>query len=142
MPQRVYRWRVTDIPFQLRLFRNWIIAKITGTDVVLPMRKNWLRPGYSDFFEGFGGVLVRPDFFDDACFDIPPVMWNVDDVWLSGMLARRGHFVWLDHRAKEPRERDIDLSDSLYFSQIDGHGRHESNRLCAEFLREKYGIWP
>ena len=56
--------------------------------------------GYVDILEGWGGVMVRPDFFDDASFDIPDVLWTVDDVCLSGCLERRGIPIWLNAEDK------------------------------------------
>ena len=47
------------------------------------------KAGFADILQGLGGVVVRPDFFDDEAFDIPDILWAVDDVWLSGMLEPR-----------------------------------------------------
>jgi hypothetical protein len=59
--------------------------EFAGEDVESPTR--------TDVLQGCGGVLVRPRFFDAALFDhdaAPPEAWFVDDVWVSGHLARRG----------------------------------------------------
>ncbi len=43
--------------------------------------------GIVDICQGFGGVLVEPSFFPETVFDIPELLWMVDDVWLSGQLT-------------------------------------------------------
>jgi hypothetical protein len=49
-------------------------------------------PAPTDIIEGCGGILVRPRFFDADFFDYakaPPEAFFVDDIWISGHLARR-----------------------------------------------------
>ena len=58
---------------------------VFGTRVSAPTRM--------DIVTGCGGVLVKPRFFDGAVFDYdgaPPSAFFVDDIWISGHLARRG----------------------------------------------------
>lgn len=101
------------------------------------------RPGYVDILEGWGGVLVRPEFFDDACYDIPDVLWTVDDVWLSGCLARKGIPIWLNTEKKvrslghKNEVKDAALRNLIY----SGHDRIAANRACIAYFRETYGIW-
>ena len=50
-------------------------------------------PALTDVIEGCGGILVRPRFFDADFFDYakaPAEAFFVDDIWISGHLARRG----------------------------------------------------
>jgi len=99
--------------------------------------------GYVDVFEGFGGVLVEPDFFDDAAFDIPPVFWAADDPWLSGCLARRDIPIWAEILIKR---RGVDATgyddvDALTFAVIDGHGRRDAYRAVIGHFREHHGVW-
>lgn len=98
--------------------------------------------GYGDVAEGFGGVMVRPDFFDDAVFDIPPVLWAVDDFWLSGHLARRGIPIWVDRSvAKMSMIGDLNEQFALNQAVLDGVDRKAANRACIDYMRETYGIW-
>jgi hypothetical protein len=58
---------------------------VFGTRVSAPTRM--------DIVTGCGGILVKPRFFDGAVFDYdgaPPSAFFVDDIWISGHLARRG----------------------------------------------------
>ena len=107
-----------------------------------PGRRVWKRSGYVDIFEGCGGVLVRPEFFDDTAFDIPDLARSVDDVWLSGMLAAHGVPIWLDGNRYEPENTAAESFDPLVTSVIDGADRADSNRAAIQYLQKTYGIWP
>ncbi|PTE14320.1 hypothetical protein [Pseudogemmobacter blasticus] len=102
-----------------------------------------MTSGYVDILEGWGGVMVRPDDFDDAAYDIPDVLWTVDDVWLSGCLERRGIPIWLNVRDKVRSKgssnevKEAALRNFVY----QGHDRISANRACIRYFRETYGIW-
>ncbi|MDX5351404.1 MAG: glycosyltransferase family 2 protein, partial [Paracoccaceae bacterium] len=70
----------------------------TGQPRLLAQFRKLDRSGYADIAEGYAGVALRPDFLDEEAFIIPPVIWSVDDVWLSGHLARRGIAIWAERR--------------------------------------------
>ena len=99
--------------------------------------------GYADILEGFGGFLVRPEFFDDAANNIPDILWTVDDVWLSGCLERRGVPIW------RIRENFLSINavkrglvpSALGSLVYKGHGRDSANRLCIDYFKNTYGIW-
>jgi len=99
--------------------------------------------GYVDILEGWGGVLVRPEFFDEECYHIPDVLWTVDDVWLSGCLERRGIPIWLNTERKvRSSGHNVNLrGDSLAKLVHEGHGRVEANRACIEYFRNTHEIW-
>ena len=107
-----------------------------------PTRRGYITPGYVDIFEGLAGVLIRPDWFDDAAFDIPPVLWTVDDVWLSGSLMRRGFRI---RTTDEPHRASVlkgpHKTHPLFMYSTEGHGRHEANVRCIEYFQKTYGIW-
>ncbi len=101
------------------------------------------RPGVGpvDICQGFGGVLVRPQFFGPEVFDIPDVLWTVDDIWLSGHLATRGvkiHRV-LDHKLCS--RSDLTRVDDLTSYSVDNFDRIDANAKCVAYYREKYGVW-
>lgn len=98
--------------------------------------------GYSDVAEGFGGVMVQPDFFDDLAYDIPQVLWLVDDIWLSGHLARRGIPIWAD-RSLNRGTVLLDTSDTFPLHRLvaEGVDRTAANRACVDHMRTTYGIW-
>ena len=99
--------------------------------------------GYVDMLEGWGGVLVRPSFFTDAAFDIPNILWTVDDVWLSGQLALNQIPIWLngeDSRRTKGSSNEV-KSASLRKLVHEGHGRTEANQACVDYFREHHQIW-
>jgi hypothetical protein len=98
--------------------------------------------GYSDVAEGFGGVMVQPDFFDDLVYDIPQVLWLVDDVWLSGHLARRGIPIWAE-RSLNLGTVLLDTSDTFPLHRLvaDGADRIAANVACIQHMRATYGVW-
>lgn len=102
-----------------------------------------LSSGYVDILEGCGGVLVRPEFFDESTFDIPDLLWTVDDVWLSGCLERQGISIWLNTKEKVRTKsnahavKESALMDFVY----QGHDRLSANQACIQYFRRTAGIW-
>jgi len=140
---RSYRtWRITDVGFQLHYLWNQIKAGTNWRNAKEPNRRAYKRSGYVDIFEGCGGVLVKPDFFDQVAYDIPPVLWSVDDVWLSGMLARRDIPIWLHGNLAAPVVTGAGRVDALVHAVIEGADRSTANRLAVEYMQATYGIWP
>lgn len=108
-----------------------------------PVFKEFGSPGIVDFFEGFRGVLVKPEWFDDPCFDLRPITWAVDDMWLSGHLARRNVPIWV--LAAPPRVMPVGTTvhhaSPLLGTVIDGHDRQAANRACVRYFQETHGVW-
>jgi hypothetical protein len=91
---------------------------------------------------GFRGALIRPGWIDPRAWRLPDLLWTVDDVWLSGMIALAGRHIWAGGNAcwmagltAASRMHD------LYNSVIDGHDRASANRQCVDYLQETYGLW-
>ncbi len=105
-------------------------------------RKN-VGSGYVDMLEGWGGVLVRPEFFTDAAFDIPEILWMVDDVWLSGQLALNQVPIWLNAEdARRTKGNSNEVKESSLRKLVhEGHGRIEANQACVDYFRRHLGIW-
>lgn len=100
------------------------------------------RSGYVDVAQGYGGVAVRPEFLDEIAHAIPPVLWAVDDVWLSGMLERRGIPIWADRRLFGVRKLEaVSEIEPLFRAVIDGAARDTADRACIDYFRKTYGIW-
>lgn len=97
--------------------------------------------GYVDQISGYGGVLVKPEWFDDLVYDIPDVMWTVDDPWISGHLERAGIPIWMNGHTKRPNSAANGALDALHDLVDQGHDRVSADLLVIEYFREKYGIW-
>jgi hypothetical protein len=132
--------------FQLRRLARVAFGGLGGRGAerlkLLPQFRKLVRSGYADIAEGFAGVAVRPDFLDDAAFSLPPVVWSVDDVWLSGHLARQDIPIWAD-QSLNLAQAIIPLSRTLplYAAVIEGADRRAANQACIDYMRQTYGIW-
>lgn len=105
-------------------------------------RKN-VGSGYVDVLEGWGGVLVRPEFFTDAAFDIPDILWMVDDIWLSGQLAVNQVPIWLNGEDKiRTKGNSNEVKEAALRNLVhEGYGRTEANQACVDYFRKRHGIW-
>lgn len=140
-PRAVRRWRITDIPFQFRFLLQDLRAGKARATLPDPPRRAFKRSGYIDIFEGGHGVLVRPEWFAPEDCDIPPVIWSVDDVWLSGMVARKGIPIWLDANVLDPIETMSSPVASLNDAVLDGVGREDADATAVTYMRNTHGLW-
>ena len=140
-PQHVKRSRRWDMDYRIKRIRQILGGGGKVPIRMKPARRLVARAGYADIFEGYGGVVVRPDFFDAEAYEIPKVLWAVDDVWLSGMLARRGIGIWVPEGLYEPKNTVADLTEALYRWRTDDMSRAQLNAKCANYLRDRYGVW-
>ncbi|MFC3208830.1 glycosyltransferase family 2 protein [Aquamicrobium soli] len=97
--------------------------------------------GYVDQISAWSGVLVRPDWFSDAAFDIPDILWTVDDPWLSGHLEMSGIPIWLNARSKQVASTDAGTIYALLKHVEDGHGRVEADLAAISYFRSRWNIW-
>ncbi|WP_273792369.1 hypothetical protein [Brucella anthropi] len=120
-----------NLDYRLQRFRNfWRI------------KPNCNTAGYVDLIAGFAGVLVRPDWFDEKVFDIPDVMWTVDDPWISGHLERMGIPIWMTGKGYRLPEKGAGKIDSLSKLVQSGCDRVDADLMVIDYFREQYGIWP
>ncbi|MBC2883926.1 glycosyltransferase family 2 protein [Ochrobactrum sp. CM-21-5] len=99
------------------------------------------RSGYCDVFLGVSGVMVRPAFFSPTVFDIPDILWTVDDYWLSGHLATNHVPIWLNADAPRRSDRASRRVESLMAMVHEGHDRQAANQACIDYYRRTYGVW-
>lgn len=124
------RWKKKDYIYRIKR----ILSLFT-------IKPNLTSSGYVDQISGFAGVLVRPQWFDELFYDIPDVMWTVDDPWISGHLERVGIPIWNTGKRKNLREGEGSSVDALLNLVQEGHDRVEADLLVIDYFREKYGIW-
>ncbi len=131
-----------QLSYQLRRLLAAMLRSNRGPDrLQFPFRKI-ARSGYADIALGFCGVSIRPEFLDDLAYDIPPVLWAVDDIWLSGHFARRGVAIWADISLNRVRTLvATSATQALMHAQLDGADRNEANLACIAHMRQTYGVW-
>ncbi len=97
--------------------------------------------GRVDICKGYGGVLVRPEFFTDTAFDIPDLLWTVDDFWLSGQLALNGipiRKITSVENSDKTALADVSALEDLVYEE---HDRHDANLACIRYFQKNHGIW-
>jgi GT2 family glycosyltransferase len=130
-----------DLGYRVKRFGQIMRKLGTGEDQPKIRRGRYGRPGFAAIAEGFGAVLVKPDFFDAAAYDIPPVIWSVDDVWLSGHMARKGIPIWQAAGFSEPHITDSSEVMPLYKATVAGVDRNDANIACIKYMQDTYGVW-
>lgn len=139
-PQARRANRALDIPHQVKK-RLWRLRRAFGADEEGPSHAHIAQAGYRDIFQGYGGVMLRPDFLPPEAFDIPPGLWAVDDIWLSGMLAKAGRGIWAPAAIKGPPLAAADRAAPLHAAEIDQMNRRRADIACFEHLRAEHGVW-
>ena len=134
-------WRATDPEFALRNW--WTRRRAADPDypIIEPGRRPYWKGGFTDVFEGYAGVMVRPEFFPERVFDIPDEARMVDDLWLSGIATAHGTPIWVPTLVREPDRRKVAHQDALHLTVIDGLDRSEHNRAAVEYMQKEFGIW-
>lgn len=128
----LYRWQRTMQ--RLRQLRMTPIGE-------KPFRGRVVRSGYTEILLGYAGALVLPEFFDAAVFDIPNDVWMVDDIWLSGHLARRRVPIWLPKRQRPGLRSKNKTVEALLHCVFDGVDRDGSNKRAISYFQDTYSVW-
>lgn len=124
------RWKKKDFIYRIKRIAS-----------LFTIKPNLSSSGYVDQISGFAGVLVRPEWFDELFYDIPDIMWTVDDPWISGHLERVGIPIWNTGRRKKLAEGEGSKVDALLNLVQEGHDRVHADLMVIDYFREKYGIW-
>jgi hypothetical protein len=122
--------------------RRYRLKRACSLWMYKPLRHGFSNSGYIDIAEGNGGVLVKPECFDRGAWEIPDILWTVDDVWLSGMMERSGVKIWLNQGGYiQNAFQQASKLRPLYEYASNGVNRHDANQMCVDYLRGNYGIW-
>lgn len=141
MPRAVFRRKAWDWDYRWKRLRQQWAARTLLAQRNKPPRRLVEKAGHVDIFEGVGGVLVQPRFFDERVYDIPAEALRVDDVWLSANLARNGISIWSPEDRFMPEVTLADQQDALFRASFDGKGRAELNLAAVRFAQREFGIW-
>lgn len=118
------------------------LKRVGSLNLLHPPRQVYKTAGYVDVFEGFLGALIPESAIPMSAFDIPDIIWTVDDVWLSGMATLKNTYVWA-HDMKRPVYSDakIDKIAALRHHVENGVGRDDADKIAIEHLRREFGVW-
>ena len=137
-----YKLDYTLLPRAERRKKNLgyrMIRLCTGTFV---KPRKYVADGYVDILEGFRGVLVRPEFFPKETYQIPDILWTVDDPWLSGHVTRNNVPIWMLSDFKDhARAYEAHFTSRLAKLVYKEHGRLKADSACIDYFRDTYGIW-
>ncbi len=128
---RARRWGRKPLAYRIRRVLSLFTVKA-------PMYAN---SGFVDLLSGHGGVLVRPEWFDAAAFEIPDILWTVDDPWLSGHLERRGIPIWLVAETRRMPASPAGMVAALHDLVELDHGRVAADVAAVDHMRRCFGIW-
>lgn len=130
------------LPRMQRIRKNGLYRLIRILSLTTYKPHQFSASGHVDMLCGYGGVRVRPEFFPDEAFNIPDILWTVDDTWLSGMLEVAGVPIWLNADAPRPRGSRAGEVEPLVKLVDQDHDRVEADLACIAYFRKHYGIWP
>ncbi|MCY4446072.1 MAG: hypothetical protein OXC02_06405 [Rhodobacteraceae bacterium] len=136
---------IRNIPKNIPFWLSRIAYQIQNRTLQKP---TWLyKGGYVDIAEGFGGVSVSPDFFSQEVYEIPPLIWAHDDIWLSGHFEVKGIGIWVDEYFALPgvfkrfERPEIADTEPLEEAVIEGVNRKSLTNNGINHFRDNYGIW-
>jgi hypothetical protein len=142
MPQAVICNKKLDFGYRMRRLRQQIETRRFFSEYhKKPPRRIYMKSGHVDAFQGVGGVLVKPRFFDDAVFEVPDEGFYVDDIWLSANVLKNGYGIWAQRNLFRPKLTDADKVDALYLSSFHGKQRGDLNVDCITYCQENFGVW-
>lgn len=130
-----------DLRYRWKRVRQQLAARQLRPVCTKPPKRPFARSGWVDVFGGYGGVLIDPDWIEDWMFSIPADFWWVDDIWLSGCMARRGVGIWVEANMDLAPATVADRTDALFRSRFNGKDRNALNVSCLNHLRETHDIW-
>jgi hypothetical protein len=136
-------WHGPELPRANRPHKDWKYRLRRALSLGRWKPRKNQSSGYVDILEGWGGVLVRPEFFADGAFDIAPKLWMVDDIWLSGQLALNNVPIWLtvDEDIRTKGSSNEVRHAALRFQTVEGKGRKALNQAGIDYFRDTHGIW-
>lgn len=138
-----YDVRGNERPRATRRRKDFFYRLRRGLSLGLWKPRKTLTSGYVDILEGWGGVLVKSHFFRDGVFNIPDILWLVDDIWLSGHLTLNSVPIWLTAdgairtKATSKKVKQVALRNTVYKD----HDRNAANQACVEYFRNHFNIW-
>ena len=101
----------------------------------------WVKGGFIDLLEGWSGVSVDPNWFDDEILRIPEDISRADDVWISGYLESRKIGIYVLPDCKLGIDNSSSEVSSLKGETGDRNSVENVYTRAVEYCRARWGIW-
>lgn len=101
----------------------------------------WTTEGFIDLVEGWGGVCVNPNWFDEEFLEIPYDIRRADDVWISGYLESRGIGILVLPNCSLPIDNGSSEIDSLKGEITQDQSPEAVYTRAVDICRQRWGIW-
>lgn len=140
--ERARRQRTAfDLEYRFKKIKRRLHSAIWQKQFVKPTPSRWFkRSGFIDIMEGYGGVLIHPDFFLDNDARIPDPIWRVDDIWLSGLMAARNVSIIGSHLSPMPISQE-EVTDALNEDNSIPYSRRELETAAIKYFQATHGVW-
>ena len=140
-----------DIPYYINQERIkktplYRLKRVFTLGLWQPRKVNYAQ---SVIVEGFGGVLVRPYFFDQTVFAVPKQFFPVDDIWFSAKLAERKIPIKFSGRRLSEKSQPVIINNldvgraagSLTTTLFDGDSRRTLDLTAMIYAINQLGVW-
>ena len=101
----------------------------------------WVKGGFIDLLEGWSGVSVDPNWFDDEILNIPEDISRADDVWISGYLESRKIGIFVLPGCKLAIDNGSSEVSSLKGETGELNSVENVYTRAVEHCRARWGIW-
>lgn len=101
-----------------------------------------LKSGYAQIFEGYGGVLIRPDMIPESAYNLPDHLLAVDDPLLSGFIQSNGVPIWVQAEPNwRPHQFPIANVERLAHLSVGNKNRVDLDSSAIQFCQETLGVF-
>ena len=97
--------------------------------------------GYTQLIEGWSGVSVDPNWFDEEILDIPANLFNADDVWISGYLEFKKIGIYVPSGCALPTDNGTSDVDALKSITDIKNSPSIVYRSAIEHCQQRWNIW-
>jgi len=100
----------------------------------------WVKGGFIDLLEGWSGVSVDPNWFDDEILNIPEDISRADDVWISGYLESRKIGIYVIPNCILALDNGSSEISSLK-GEVEKNSVESVYSRAVEHCRSRWNIW-
>lgn len=100
------------------------------------------KSGYGQIFEGYGGVLLRPEMIPESAYNLPDHLLAVDDPVLSGFIQSNGVPIWVEASPEwRPHQFPVANVERLAHLSVGNKNRVDLDAAAIQFCQETLGVF-